>query len=337
MNIQEYSVALSTSFESKKNASAVAREVGSSQSSTSRFLNQVNLTHQNFEPLIKAIFGNKKLNFIIDDTTLNKRYSKEIEGVSSMIDQSTKTFTNGYKVLTAGLTDGEYFLPIDIEHWVAEFIMGDKYLTIIQLAQKLILRVLEKTVKLGYFVMDGLYFSKEFIFFLNEKSLEFVIKAKTTTVVEHQGKKMQLRNCKDLRLNSNQRAKSIVAVWNGQKWYFIAVLRSGKRGSTIIYLIANFKTKSRIYAKIYDSRWKTEKFYRTGKQSLGLKNCLSLNATTYLNHLKCVFYAYGLLQFLMKKLRLKSVEEAIRQAQYIKLKYGFTKAVDQLSLLEVYA
>jgi len=284
MNIQEYSVALATSLESNKNPAAVAREVGTSQSTSSRFLKKLDLTDRDFIPFVRHMFGSKKLNLVVDDGVISKRYSEEIEGVSSMVDQSTKTFTNGYKIVVAGLTDGKYFLPIAIEQWIAEF-----------------------------------------------------IKAKTTTSVIYKGKKMQLQDCPDLRLNSNQNQKKIVANWNGQKWYFIAVRRSGKRGPRIIYLIANFNTKSRLYAKIYDSRWKIEKFFRTGKQSLGLSSSFSLEAKIYLNHMKCVFFAYCLLQLLMKKLKLNSIEDAIRKARSLKYNFGFAQTTDRISLLENYA
>ena len=337
MNIQEYSVALATSLESNKNPAAVAREVGTSQSTSSRFLKKLDLTDRDFIPFVRHMFGSKKLNLVVDDGVISKRYSEEIEGVSSMVDQSTKTFTNGYKIVVAGLTDGKYFLPIAIEQWIAEFIMQKDYLRTTQLAEKLISRILELGISIEYFVMDGLYFSIEFIKFLDDKRLNFIIKAKTTTSVIYKGKKMQLQDCPDLRLNSNQNQKKIVANWNGQKWYFIAVRRSGKRGPRIIYLIANFNTKSRLYAKIYDSRWKIEKFFRTGKQSLGLSSSFSLEAKIYLNHMKCVFFAYCLLQLLMKKLKLNSIEDAIRKARSLKYNFGFAQTTDRISLLENYA
>ena len=337
MNIHEYSVALGTSFESNKNSSAVAREVGTSQSTASRFLKKLDLSNRNFVPLVRAVFGRKKVSFIIDDGTIAKRYANETEGTSSMIDQSTKTFTNGYKIVVGGLTDGKYFLPIAVEQWIADFIAGEGYFSITQLAEKLILRVLELGISIEYFVMDGLYFSKEFTKFLDDRKLKFLMKAKTTTAVIYKGKKVQLQDCEDLRLNSNQNQKKIVAEWNGKMWYFIAVRRSGKHGEKIIYLIANFKTKSKIYAKVYDSRWKIEKFFRTAKQSLGLKNSFSREAKIYLNHIKCVFFAYCLLQLLMKKFKLDSIEDAIRKAQTFKNKYGFAQTVDKISLLENYA
>lgn len=337
MNIQEYSVALGTSSASKKNPTAISREVKVSQSTVSRFVSELDLSEVDFIPMIKQLFGNKKLSLVIDDTTINRRYSEAVEGVSSMIDQSTKTFTTGYKIVTCGLTDGEHFIPIALEHWVAEFIMQDKYLSITKLAEKLIERVTALGISISNAIFDGLYFATDFINFLEHMQLKFLIKAKTTTSVEYKGEQMQLQNCKDLRLNSNQRAKKILAKWHGKLYYFIAIRRSGKRGEKIIYLIANFKTKSHIYVKMYDSRWKIEKFHRTGKQSMGLRDCISTIAKTYLNHIKCVFFAYGLLQLLMKRLKLNSIEDAIREAQALKQRLGFIQTVDTISLLENYA
>lgn len=254
-----------------------------------------------------------------------------------MIDQSTKGFTNGIKIVGAGLTDGKFFIPIDLEQWVAKFIAGDGYLKKTELAQKMILRVLELGLKIRYFVLDGLYFSEDFIKFLNDHNLKFIIKAKTTTCVLYKGQKMQLRNCPDLRLNANQNQKKIKASWGGQDWYFIALRRTGKHGEKIIYLIANFETKSKNYIKAYDSRWCIEKFIRTGKQSLGLKDSGSQEALVYLNHIKCVFFAYTILQFIMKKFRLRSPEEAIDRIQTLKFTYKFHEIVDRISLLVTYA
>ena len=337
MNIQEYSVAVGTTLESKKSPSAIAREIGVDQSVASRFLNNLNLKDCDFLPLSRTMFGTKKVNLIIDDTTIGKRFSEEIEGTSSMIDQSTKTFTNGYKIAAAGLTDGKYFLPIASEQWIAEFILKDDYRKMTKLAEALILRVANLGIQINTCILDGLFFAKEFIHFLDIHRQNFVMKAKTTTKVEHKGEMVQLQNCKDLRLNSNQNSKKIVARWNGEKYYFIAVRRSGKHGEKIIYLIANFNAKSSVYKKMYDSRWKIDKFLRTSKQSLGLKDSLSLKANVYLNHIKCVFFGYCLLQLLMKKFKLDSIEEAIRKAQALKYKYGFDQTVDQISLLENYA
>lgn len=334
MNIHKYSVACATSFESNKNPSAIAREIGVSQSSISRFLQKLDVNECDFLPIIQRVFGKKKLNFVIDDGVISRRYAQHTEGTSSMIDQSTKTFTNGCKIVVGGLTDGNYFLPISLEHWIAEFIVKDNYVKTTKLAEKIILKILELGVPIACFVLDGLYFSQEFIHFLHAHNFKFLIKAKTTTLVTYKGVAMQLKNCAALRLNSNQNQKTISAEWAGQQWYFTAIRRTGKHGNKIIYLIANFKTKAKIYRKIYDSRWVIEKFFRTAKQSLGLRNSFSQIAKIYLNHIKCVFFAYGLLQILMKKLRLDSTEEAIRRTQALKNMRESSQTVDKVSLLK---
>lgn len=334
MNIQEYSIALMTITDSNKNSSAVAREIGIHQSTTSKFLKKLDINDKYFTPYIQKMFGKKPLNLVIDDGTIAKRYSQIIEGTSSMIDQSTKTFTRGYKIVLAGLTDGFYFLPISLEQWIAEFIMGNQYKTVTQLAEKLILRLKTLEINIKHYVFDGLYFSESFIYFLNNQGLHFTIKAKTTTSVFYKGKKIQLQECNDLKLKTNQSTKKIIAEWNGKPWYFIAVKRYSKRGETTIYLIANFNKKSKIYKHIYDSRWAIEKCFRTTKQFLGLKNSSSRFAHIYLNHIKCVIFAYCHLQILMKKFKLKSIEDTIRKVQSFRFKNSFDKTVDQFSLLE---
>jgi hypothetical protein len=337
MNIQKYSIALLTSFERNKTTSSVSREAEESQSSCSRFLKKLSVTSSDFKSQVKAFFGNKPINLVTDDFVLSRRYSQGTEGASSMIDQATKTFANGIKIIGSGLTDGFFFLPIDFEQWIAQFIMGKDYLTTTQVAEKLILRILELEIKIKYFVFDGLYFSENFIKFLHDKELRFVIKCKTTTKIVFKNKAMQLKDCPELRLNSNQNQKKIKAYWAGREWHFIALRRSGKRGEKIIYLIANFEAKSKVYAKAYDSRWPVEKFIRTGKQSLGLKDSGSQEAKVYLNHIRCVFFAYTILQFIMKKFRLKSAEDAIRYTQDLKIKHSFNDITDRLSLLVNYA
>ena len=337
MNIQEYSVALLTSFERNKSTSAVSKEISVDQSSGSRFLSKLEITSHNFRNNVKSLFGSKPLNFVIDDANLCKRFAKETHGVSQIKDQSTKTFANGLTILIGGLTDSKYFLPIELEQWIAEFIMKEQYLKKADLAEKIINRVITLGLNINHFVLDGLYFTEKFLNFLNDKNLKFVIKAKTTTSVIYKGQRMQLKNCPDLRLNNNQNCKKIQATWNDKSWYFIAMRRTGKHGNKIVYLIANFYTKTKNYVKIYESRWSIEKFIRTGKQKIGLNGSQSRLATNYLNHIKCVFFSYTILQVVMKKFRFNSAEEALAKVQALKWRYKFDEIVDQISLLVSYA
>jgi len=337
MNIQKYSVALLTSFERNKTTSAVSKEANVSQSEGSRFLSKLEVSSSNFISNVKSLFGNKPINMVIDDANLCKRYALNTEAVSQIKDQSTKTFANGITILIGGLTDSKYFLPISLEHWIAEFIMQKAYLKKVTLAIQMIEKVITLGLNIEHFVLDGLYFAEKFLNFLDSKKLKFVIKAKTTTSVIHNGQKIQLKDCRDLRLNSNQNCKKIQAEWCGKMWYFIAMRRTGKHGNKIVYLVANFYAKSKTYVKIYESRWPVEKLIRTCKQKLGLNGSQSQLAKNYLNHIKCVFFAYGILQLIMKKFKLRSAEEALTKVQALKWRYHFDEIVDQISLFTKFA
>jgi len=338
MNTEKYSISILTSFSKVKSTTDIAEESNVSQSKASRFLKNLNNSALNFKTKIKLLFGNSALNFIIDDFVISKRYANNTEGLSILKDQSTKTYTKGTSIVAGGLGNGKYFLPLDLQHWIAKWILGEEsYKSKIELAKLLISKAKSSNLNIQYHVLDGLYFSQLFLEWLQEEKLKFVIKAKTTTVVEYKGKKYQLKNCPGLRLNSNQSHKKIAAYWHGKMYYFIAIKRSGKHGEKIIYLVANFCTKTLLYRKIYDSRWSIEKFIRTGKQHIGLKDSQSRIAQTYLNHIKCVFYAYGILQVIMKKFRLKSSEEALRKVQAWRRVKTFEQTFDQISLLVTYA
>ena len=333
MNVHEFSIATITSNERKKTPSAISREIGVSQSTVSRLLKGLSTSSPDFISTAKNFFGNRPVNFAVDDFGSARRYSENTEGVSSIKDHSTKTFMKGITVVAGGLTDGTYFIPVDFEHWVAEFIMKDQFLTKPQLAMKLAQKMIDSGFNIRHFVYDGLYFKQEFIEFLDDKNVKFVMKAKTTTSVKYKNKQMQLRDCPDLRLNDNQNCKKIRAMWKNRFWYFIALRRSGKHGEKVIYLIANFCVKTKIYGQTYDSRWTIEKFIRTGKQSLGLSNSQSTKANTYLNHFRCVFWAYTILQFVMKKFKLPSAEDALRKVQALKMNFSFNEMTDYISLL----
>jgi hypothetical protein len=337
MNVHEFSVAILTTNENKKTPTAIAREAGRSQSTGSRLLTGLSTASPDFISTVKIFYGNKPINFATDDFCVSRRYAKNTEAVSSMKDPSTKTFTTGTSLVAGGFTDGTYFIPVDFEHWITEFIMKDQYLTKPQLAMKIVQRMINSGINIKHFVYDGLYFNQEFIEFLDDKNVDFVMKAKTTTSVNYKNKQIQLRNCPELRLNDNQNCKKIRAWWNDRLWYFIALRRSGKHGEKIIYLIANFYAKTKIYGQTYDSRWTVEKFIRTGKQSLGLSSSQSKYANTYLNHFRCVFWAYTLLQFIMKKFKLKSAEDALRKVQALKSRLSFNQIVDSISLMVTYA
>ena len=57
MNIQGYSVALGATMESKKNPSAVAREIGVNESTASRFLSKLNVNDCDFVSFVQREIG----------------------------------------------------------------------------------------------------------------------------------------------------------------------------------------------------------------------------------------------------------------------------------------
>lgn len=337
MNIQEYSLALISTSGSQKTPNNIANEMGVSQSTVSRFLNSEININQSLIEEARQFYRNKKVDLIVDDTTVSRRHSRFVEGVSTIIDQTTKSFAKGYKIITAGLTDGRSFMPIIIDQLIPKELSEGLHLSLIKVTQDLILKIIKLNFNIQTYLFDGLFFSDEFVCFLNKLKLSFIMKAKTTTKFLLQDKFVQARNCPALRLNSNQSAKKTVASWNGTNFHFVAVHRTGKHGAMVIYLISNVAMKSKQYAKLYGYRWKIEKFHRTVKQSLGFGKCFSTKSEVYMNHIKAASLAYCKLQKLINKFKLNSAEEAIRYIQAKKNILHNSEKYDPVSFSKIYA
>nr|MBA3752395.1 transposase [Candidatus Dependentiae bacterium] len=75
--------------------------------------------------------------------------------------------------------------------------------------------------------------------------------------------------------------------------------------------ISNVAMLPRNHVNTYNKRWAIEKFFRTGKQHLGLADCQSRKKTLQEKHIYNVFLAYMILQFERKKNKFKNPERAL--------------------------
>ena len=78
--------------------------------------------------------------------------------------------------------------------------------------------------------------------------------------------------------------------------FFTAVRRKSKNNSIILYQVSNYPTTSANHKLLYSYRLNIEKFFRTAKQHLGLKDCQSTKHKLQKNHITNVFFAYAILQ-----------------------------------------
>ena len=110
-----------------------------------------------------------------------------------------------------------------------------------------------------------------------------------------------------------QMSRTIAAIWHDMPLFITAQRRLDRHGKeTIVYLASTYKAKPRKHVANYRKRWLIEKFFRTAKQHLGLRDCFSRKITIQLCHIAGVFIGYSILQIVRKKLKHKTPEESIR-------------------------
>lgn len=308
-----YSISLILSTAKKRTCPVLGAVMGISADTTLRMLEHEAPTTEELVELAKKFFGNKQLFLILDDSLLKKIYSKFIEGTSDNYDSGERRQYRSLCSIVAMLSDGVFALPIDQKIWTSEE-FALKYKKKTELAQELIEEI-KKKISIRCVVMDGLYATIDMIDWCNKNQVSFECRFHSNRVIvtKREGN-VSLKSCDQLKLKGSRQARTIYASWHSLSVYITAVRRINRYGvCSIVYQISNYKTSALGHVRVYDCRWKIEKFFRTAKQSLGLADCQSRKLILQINHIKNVFLAYHFLQWECRNSKLKSPEMALKQ------------------------
>jgi hypothetical protein len=315
--VLHYPILLLLSNAHKKTAEALAPLLDISGDTLLRILENECVTFEELIALAKEHFGMNKVHVIIDDSIIQKIHSQYIAGSSDNYDPVAKKVHRSLCTVVAMITDGTTALPVAHKLWInREFTSEDEYQTKVQIAQELIENLREK-VDIKIVLMDGLYATGDMVQWLNKRGISFEMRFHSNRRValdENNHKATVIvRDCKELKLIGKKSCKTIKAFWKGQSVYITAVKRYQKEDGSlrIVYQISNVPMVARKHAKIYDLRWPVEKFFRLGKQRLGLTECQSRKKSSQENHIYNVFLAYAILQLERKKNKFKNPEEAL--------------------------
>lgn len=301
----------------KKNCTNLARTNSKSTAKKLlQFLKESPLSIIDFAKIINLHFAGKLKYLIIDDTIIPKKHSKYIVGSSDNYDHSEKKTYRSICSMTALITDGFAGFPINQKFWIAEDIAKKSYKSKIELAQELILEI-KKYVDIEMVLMDGIFATPNMLKWLNDHNILFELRIHANRNIQcENGEKGQLKNIQQLKLN-HKKHQTVKAFWKNCWLYFTSVKRETKKGRIIItYQVSNYKAPGRTHVRNYGYRWKIELFFRTGKQSLGLKDCQSRDFDAQKNHILQVFLAYAILQIERKKSRFKNPERALRALKH---------------------
>jgi SRSO17 transposase len=310
-----YPLSLLLSTGKKKTAEALAKICYKSGDTMLRLLEKQSVNSEELICLAKEFFDTDFLDVILDDTLLEKMYSKLIEGSADNYDSSKGHVYRSLCSVVAMLSNGWYGLPVVHEFWMKKEILSNGYKTKVQIGKEII-EFLGKFIRIKTVILDGLYATKEMLCWLQEKNIKYEMRFHSNRLIRLNEKDIptKVRDHKTLQLIGKRRAKTVKVIWNGLPIYVTAVKRINKKGiSSIVYQVSNVKLSAREHVRIYGYRWNIEVFFRTAKQSLGLTECQSRKLSSQKNHVYNVFFAYIILQFERKKKHLKNPECALRK------------------------
>jgi SRSO17 transposase len=308
-----YAIALTLSILTHKTFEALARETGQGGDALMRSITKHPTTMHDLIRVARVLFKGKKVSLVLDDTLINKQYSRVIEGTSDNYSSSEGRINRSLCTVVAVLTDGQTSIPIDHHIWTAKEFDPSKYKTKTELAQELIIRI-RQIFPIKLIIADGAYAVKTFMQWLNENNLSFEMRFHSNRIIEKKGLKAAIRNHPALQLKRGRIKRTTRANWNSMLGlYFTSHRRQLKNGRfTIVFLVSNFKATSSQHVEFYRHRWGVEKFFRTAKQKLGLGDCQSRKLERQNAHIFKVFLAYAVAQHERIKYKLPNAERAIK-------------------------
>jgi SRSO17 transposase len=315
-----YPVALILST-TRKTCEAMASLAGKSGDTFCRLLKEKSVTPHDLVNIAKNILIGSSYYLILDDTIIEKTYAKWIEGACDNFDTSNGQIVRSLCSVVAMISDGKRAIPIDQDLSISHDLVQNKYKTKVQIALELISRV-KKLVCIKMVIADGLYATEQMISTLIKEKFYFEMSFHANRIVEYNGEKIGIKQIKDLELKGKKFARTKRVKWKNIDFYVTSVKRTTKTGRNIVvYQASNFKAFAKKHVQTYGFRWNIEKFFRTGKQYLGLTHCQLRSKNAQENHIFNVFFAYALLQFETKKFGLKNPESAAKQLK--RRKYPF--------------
>jgi len=281
----------------------------------------------------KQLIRRKRGWLIVDDSTVNKMFGELFEGASRHYNSSTGTLINGHSIVTIAWTDGEITIPLLFAFYFCKEISADSHKTKIQLAKELIFQCKEKIDCKGV-LMDGLYCSAEMIEFLNANNIEFEMRMHSNRKVKVQWyDEISLKKHPALKLNRNERSKTVKVIWKGLAVFVTIEKRKDKNGDiTIVFLVSNRNVNAKCHISTYALRWGIEMLFRTLKQSIGLEHCQGRSIESQTMHIYASLFSYLFLQYYRLRNGLLNVESALKHLLQKKPTYAINciNTMDQI-------
>lgn len=248
----------------------------------SRWLMKFTFKPQELWNQVKDLVDPKAGYLVIDDTTLDKRYSRENELAKLQYSGDEHGLINGINLVNLLWSDLEKCVPVDYRIYQKETDGKTK--------NDLFLELLKKALKRGfsplYVLFDSWYSSIDNLKFIRSQKLKFICNLKSNRIVSC--------NCVQMSISDLGLAeKQVIKVWLkgfGQVLICKVVATNGD----ITYLATNdlSLTDYNEFTNHFQQRWNIEEFHRGIKQTTGIEKCYSIKARSQKTHIFAAFVAF---------------------------------------------
>lgn len=222
---------------------------------------------------------------IVDETDIDKTYSKKIEGLSWIFSHRKSKHIFGYYVLLICWSNGNITIPLGWKIYNKR--SKEKKITRTDLAIQLIsfciyrLRIRPKGI-----IFDSFYSSQKILKFLDREKIKYYSQLAKNRNLD--GKQLRYHELgRPYWVKTGEiKGKLKVQVVKNRKKYFVT---------------NDIGIPRKEQLDTYKLRWKIEEIFRFTKQSLGLEKCQSVSQGSQHNHFGVCFSLFGILQVLPEK------------------------------------
>lgn len=248
----------------------------------SRWLSDFTFKPQELWNQAKDLINPKSDYLVIDDTTLDKRYSRENELARKQYSGDEHGIINGINLVNLLWTNLERCVPVDYRIYQKDIDGKTK--------NDLFIELIKKALKRGfsplYILFDSWYSSLENLKFIRSQGLKFICNLKSNRIISCNRIPISIS---DLTLANKQVRK----VWL-KGFGHILVCKVVATNGDIAYLATNdlALTNYDNFTNHFQQRWNIEEFHRGIKQTTGIEKCYSIKALSQKTHIFTAFVAF---------------------------------------------
>jgi len=237
---------------------------------------------------IRWICGNRTKSgwLIIDDTVIDKKYSKVIDCAGFAYSSSEDRSIMGIHIVVMYWSDGSIKIPVGFRLWIPKE-KARIYKTKVDLAIELLTHNDAFCKTCSYVAFDSWYCSNRVLRTLALMNLPCISQLKKNRKIVFNGRKTDVSSfCR--------RFGQVELPGFGS-----VLLFRDTSGRSVRYLIStDVNITAGEVKKRYSSRWSIEESFRFMKQNLGLEGCQCRRNTAVTNHISLIFLAHFVVEIL---------------------------------------